>query len=176
MNDLLPISATQQERALSLSTARVGDVPVAQRTLWNPDTCPVDLLPWLAWALSVETWDAAWPEMTKRAVVRSSIETHRKKGTVGAVKSALVALGATSQIVEWWQKDPVGTPHTFDINIVNNDSSLAMQEAMAREIDRTKPLRSHYDIIYGIGTEGSINLVGVLRPAVFVRLDGGTTY
>jgi phage tail P2-like protein len=176
MNDLLPISATAQERALSLSTARVGDVPVPHRTLWNPDTCAVSLLPWLAWALSVETWDANWSEAVKRAVVRASIDTHRRKGTAGAVKSALLALGATSELVEWFDKDPVGTPHTFTVNLVSADSSLAMQAAMAREIDRTKPLRSHYDIVYGVATGAELNVVGLFRPAVFVRLDGGATY
>ncbi len=176
MNDLLPISATPQERDLSLSTARVADVSVPLRTLWDPATCPVDLLPWLAWTLSVETWDPNWSEGIKRAVVSASVETHRKKGTVGAVKQALATLGASCEIVEWWQKSPTGTPHTFDVNLVNNDNSLEMQANMAREIDRTKPLRSHYDIIFGVGTEGDINIVGVLRPGVFTRLDGGATY
>jgi phage tail P2-like protein len=176
MNDLLPPSATSQERALSLSTARVGDVPVPLRPLWNPETCPLDHLPWLAWALSVETWNPDWPENVKRAVVGASIETHRKKGTARAVKEALSSLGATSEIVEWFEKDPIGDPHTFTINLVSGDSSLAMQNAMAREIDRTKPLRSHYDIVYGVAGEANINFVCLLRPAVFARLDGGTTY
>lgn len=146
------------------------------RPLWNPATCPLDLLPWLAWAFSVDVWNSNWSEEVKRAVVATSIETHRKKGTVGAVKGALAALGAGSALVEWWQKSPTGTPHTFTINLVSGDSSLEMQDAMAAAIDRTKPLRSHYDIVYGVATEGTINVVALFRPGVFVRLDGGATY
>lgn len=176
MNDLLPASASKQERDISLSTARVADVPVPLRTLWNPQTCSLELLPWLAWALSVDTWDANWSETIKRAVVANAIPIAKLKGTKKAVKDALAALAAGTVMVEWFEKDPVGTPHTFTVNIVSNDVSLAMQASLASEIDRTKPLRSHYDIVFGVATEGSINIVGVLRPAVFTRLDGGATY
>jgi P2-related tail formation protein len=79
-------------------------------------------------------------------------------------------------VVEWFEKSPLGTPHTFTVNIVSNDTSVEMQAAMARAIDLKKPLRSHYDIVFGVATEASINIVGVLRTAVFVRLDGGATY
>ncbi len=176
MNDLLPPSATSQERSIALSAGRVSDVPSPIRPLWNPDTCPIDILPWLAWALSVDTWDSNWSEVTKRAVVRSAVETARYKGTRKAVADALAALGAGVVMVEWFDKDPVGDPHTFTINIVAQDTSIEMQAAMVSEIDRTKPLRSHYDIVFGVATEGSINICGVLRPGVFTRLDGAATY
>lgn len=176
MSDLLPISATPQERDISLATARVADVPIPLRTLWNPDTIALDLLPWLAWALSVDTWDANWPESVKRAVVRGAVTTHRRKGTSGAVRGALAALGAGSELVEWFEESPAGTPHTFTVYIVSNDTTAEMQAAMAYEIDRTKPLRSHYSIVYGVAAEGELNVVGILRPAVFIRLDGGATY
>lgn len=174
--DLLPPNATLQERAISLATARASEVATPLRHIWNPDTCPVDLLPWLAWGLSVDTWDSNWSDTVKRAVVRSAIATHRSKGTAGAVRGALAALGAGNVIVEWWQTAPKGDPHTFKVYIVNVDTSMAMQASMIREIDRTKPLRSHYDVIFGTAATAGINLVGVLRPAVFVRLDGGATY
>lgn len=176
MINLLPPNATAQERALELATARVESVPVPIRDLWRPDDCPVELLPWLAWALSVDTWNPDWPEYIKRAVVNAAVETARLKGTVSAVKTALSALGASTVLVEWWQKTPTATPHTFTVNIVAPDTSTAMQAAMHSEIRRTKPLRSHYDIVFGAGGESSINLVGLLRPAVFVRLDGGATF
>lgn len=176
MNDLLPPSATSQERAIALSAGRVSDVQSPLRQLWNPDTCPIDILPWLAWALSVDTWNPNWAEVTKRAVVKSAIATAKYKGTKKAVADALSAIGAGVVMTEWFEKDPVGDPHTFTINIVASDTSLEAQEIMVSEIDRTKPLRSHYDIVFGVATEGSINIVGVLRPAVFTRLDGAATY
>lgn len=91
---LLPPNATPQERALSLATARVLDVPTAPvRKLWSPWECPADVLPWLAWSLAVEPWRSEWPEHRKRAAIAASISTHRIKGTVGAVRRALAMLG-----------------------------------------------------------------------------------
>lgn len=176
MNDLLPPSATKQERALALSTARISDVPTPLRPLWNPDTCPVDLLPWLAWSLSVDTWSPTWPEVTKRAVVRAAVETARKKGTKKAVTDALNAIGAGVVMTEWFEKSPVGDPHTFTISIVAQDTGLEAQALMVSEIERTKPLRSHYDIIFGVTGTGPFNIVTLGRCAVFVRLDGQATY
>ncbi len=85
---LLPPNATATEKNIEAATARVGSMAVPVRDLWNPQTCPASLLPWLAWALSVDNWDKYWDEATKRSVIAASISVHYKKGTVGAVKEA----------------------------------------------------------------------------------------
>lgn len=64
---LLPPNATKAERAMEAVPARIDDIPASFRDLWNPRTCPINLLPWLAWAVSMDSWDASWPEHTKRA-------------------------------------------------------------------------------------------------------------
>jgi len=176
MNDLLPPSATKQERDMALATSRVSNVASPLRPLWNPDTCPLDILPWLAWALSVDTWSPSWSEVTKRAVVRTAIETARRKGTKKAVTDALNAIGAGAVMTEWFDKSPVGTPHTFTISLVAQDTSVEAQALMVSEINRTKPLRSHYDIVFGVSTTGPFNIVSLGRVAVFTRLDGQATY
>ncbi len=176
MNDLLPPNATKQERDMANATSRISNVPSPLRPLWNPDTCPVDLLPWLAWALSVDVWVPTWTETTKRAVVRTAVDTARRKGTKQAVTDALDAIGAGVVITEWFEKSPVGTPHTFTISIVAQDTSLEAQAVMVQEINRTKPLRSHYDIIFGTAGTASLNIVSLGRVAVFTRLDGQATY
>ena len=106
MPDLLPPNATKQERDISLAVDRLPDVPI--KTLWTPATCPEAQLPWLAWALSVDEWDAAWPVETKRQVVAASIEQHRRKGTVGALRRALQRLGYEVEIDE-----ATGVAYTF---------------------------------------------------------------
>jgi phage tail P2-like protein len=93
MNSLLSPGTTALERDFEASVARIGDVPVPLTQLWDPASCPLALLPWLAWALSVDEWDSAWPESVKRQVVARSAEMHRKKGTPWAVRAALVAQG-----------------------------------------------------------------------------------
>ena len=93
MSDLLPPNRTPLEAALDRTTSRLGDVPVPIKDLWSPNRCPVALLPWLAWALSVDEWDSDWPEARKREAIAASIEFHRYKGTVWSVREALRRIG-----------------------------------------------------------------------------------
>jgi hypothetical protein len=57
---LLPINSTPLERVLA--DVQVADLPVPLRELMDPQRCPVALLPYLAWAWSVDRWDPAWSE------------------------------------------------------------------------------------------------------------------
>ena len=169
---LLPHNATPQERAIEAAVSRISDVPTPLRDLWDPDTCQEHLLPWLAWALSVEAWAPDWPAYRKRAVIKNAMDTARRKGTRGAVAGALSALGASVSLSEWFETTPKGTPHTFTIDIVGNTTTTEMQAVMAREIGRTKPLRSHFTINWGVEFEGSVNTVGILLLGLIDRIDG----
>ncbi len=90
---LLPPNATDLERALEQVTARVGATPVPISALWDADECPAHLLPWLAWAFSVDEWDPGWSEATKRASIRDAAKIQRHKGTVWAIKRVLANAG-----------------------------------------------------------------------------------
>lgn len=97
---LLPVSNTgPAELAIEQTGARIEDFPDAIRPLWNADTCPAELLPWLAWTLSVDIWSPLWTEETKRNVLRASVEVHRRKGTVGAIRRAMIAAGLGDAIL-----------------------------------------------------------------------------
>ncbi|WP_159188082.1 phage tail protein I, partial [Escherichia coli] len=50
---LLPTGSSLLEVAAAKACAEIEKTPVSIRELWNPDTCPANLLPWLAWAFSV---------------------------------------------------------------------------------------------------------------------------
>ena len=70
---LLPPNSTQLERAIEgANGAALADVPVPIRDLWNPETCPAALLPFLAWGVSIDLWDSQWSEAEKRAAVASA--------------------------------------------------------------------------------------------------------
>lgn len=90
---LLPPNATPQERALEGATERAASVPVPLRETWNPETCPAALLPWLAWAFSIDEWREDWSEGAKRASIRDAVMIHRRKGTVWAIKRVLANAG-----------------------------------------------------------------------------------
>lgn len=88
---LLPPSATALERAITEAAAPLGALPVPR--LWDPWACPASALPALAWALSVDEWDDAWPEEVKRQVCAAALPMHARKGTVGSVRQVLRSVG-----------------------------------------------------------------------------------
>ncbi|MFQ2706215.1 phage tail protein I [Aeromonas caviae] len=145
MSELLPPSSTPLERALADTVAKVSTLPTPARDLWNPDTCPVELLPWLAWAWSVDEWDASWTEIQQRAAVKASYSVHRYKGTIGSVKDALQALGLGVQVQEWFNQIPAGDPYTYKLLLEVNQYgvSLAQLEKIQDVVDNAKNLRSH---------------------------------
>lgn len=149
MPDLLPWNATPQERALSESAARVSDVPTPLRDLWNPDTCPPELLSWLAWAFSVDEWDTSWTEAQKREFIRRSVDVHRYKGTIGAVREALGALQFSAQVQEWFAQLPAGDPYTFRVLLTADQVGIPLEQfaVLFAVIDRTKNLRSHLELV-----------------------------
>lgn len=90
---LLPPGSSPLENTLEQAQGGIDAVPVPLSTLFDPARCPAGLLPWLAWAVSVDVWDATWSERTKRQVIAQSVEVHRRKGSVGSVKRAIQAAG-----------------------------------------------------------------------------------
>ncbi|EJW4415631.1 phage tail protein I [Escherichia coli] len=89
---LLPTGSSPLEVAAAKACAEIEKTPVRIRELWNPDTCPANLLPWLAWAFSVDRWDEKWPEATKRAVIRDAYFIHCHKGTITGVKPRILGV------------------------------------------------------------------------------------
>lgn len=149
MFDLLPNNATPLETALAETIARISDVPTPARDVWNPDTCPANLLPWLAWAFSVDEWDADWSDAQKRAAIKAAVPVQRYKGTIGAVREALAALGFGVQVQEWFNQLPAGEPYTYRL-LLTADQVGIDQAALARilrVVDSTKNLRSHMDTL-----------------------------
>lgn len=103
IQSLLPPNATSVERALESQSFRLDVMPVEIAKLWNPAACPTAFLPWLASGLSVDDWDVTWTEEAKRAYLAASIDIHRHKGTIGAVKRVLSVLGyGDCTITEGW--------------------------------------------------------------------------
>lgn len=96
---LLPPGSTGMEAAFADAAEAALGLEVPIRDLWDPRTCPVEFLPWLAWTLSVDTWEETWPETFKRQAVAESLAIHRIKGSPGAIRRALTALGFGDAVV-----------------------------------------------------------------------------
>jgi phage tail-like protein len=91
---LLPANATPWETAVSLTSAERHPWPVdLVRAVWDPETCPEHLLGHLAWAMSVDIWDDTWGVDHKRAVISRSLDLHRRKGTLSAIRDHIDLVG-----------------------------------------------------------------------------------
>ena len=177
---VLPWHSTGTERALERAGLWVEGNDFSNDT-WNPDNCPEHLLPWLAWSLSVEVFDSRWPVEIRRNVIRSSIEVHRKHGTLGGLKTALAALGVDIRVTEWF--DTGARPYTFSIkalatvDLIGDPSipllSSQLRDQVMRVIDSVKPVRAHYDLAFLLRFTGARSIAAgtVIRSRACRRLD-----
>ncbi|MBX8469748.1 phage tail protein I [Pseudomonas sp. RIT778] len=163
MRSLLPLNSTPLERGIEATFAETTLIPL--RTLYNPDTCPVHLLPHLAWAWSVDRWDPAWPEPVKRAAIKASFYIHKHKGTIGALRRVVEPLGYLIEVLEWWQTAPEGVPGTFALKVGVLDTGITeeMYLELERLIDDAKPVsRQLTGLAISLETQGNLNIAASL--------------
>ncbi|HBV9515775.1 TPA: phage tail protein I, partial [Klebsiella pneumoniae] len=144
---LLPPSSTAWMRSTEAATARLSGITVAIRTLWTPTACPIDLLPYLAWALSVDRWDKDWPAERKIAVIQRSYWLHRRKGTRAAVRRVIEDMGFSATFAEWF--DVGDQPGTFRLEVDVNEVGLTPKtlDELNRLIGDAKPVSRHLSLM-----------------------------
>jgi phage tail P2-like protein len=173
---LLPANSTPDERAIEAATARASSLDVPIGDLWNPRTCPAALLPWLAWALSVDTWDAAWPEAIKRRVIANSPAVHRAKGTRAAVAAALDGLMVKAGIIEWWQPGGSGVAGTFIIRAYASARwsegapliTPALTDAIKAMVTASAPVSRPFTLQVGVAASADMGVAAAVHPALKV--------
>lgn len=147
---ILPPNATAVERAIDRASAAVlAKLPVYLiRWVKNPDLCPAELLPWLAWEYQVDTWNVNWSEQKKRDAIKRAHYIHRHRGTVAAVRHALVDSPFGTDIVEWFNQNPKGDPYTFRLNVYQNDLPVTEydQQDLKLAVLRARNLRSWFSV------------------------------
>lgn len=173
---LLPPNASALERAVAAAEARILRMIMLHALLKDPYRCPEKFLPWLAWELSLDTWDSDWPLHIKRQRIASAIDIQRHKGTAGSVRDVIESFGGSVVIREWWEIQPHGPPHSFELLLILSgrpgvQASAKYVEDVIAEVNRTKPVRSYFTFTQGAEFEGQIGLVGAIRPAVYRRLQ-----
>lgn len=152
---LLPSNATPLERATvqMLAEFLAPDVPLA--TLWLPASCPIAVLPYLAWALSVDEWDPLWSEDRQREVVAAAVLIHQHKGTPWAVKRTLAVMGYGDCVITEGADTFVGGPWTVGDGMpvggashwaeywvtITETITPAMAAAIARRLSSVAPAR-----------------------------------
>ncbi len=154
---LLPTGSSPLEVAAAKACAEIEKTPVSIRELWNPDTCPANLLPWLAWSFSVDRWDDKWPEATKRAVICDAYFIHCHKGTIGAIRRVVEPLGYLIEVREWWQLNE--EPGTFRIvvGVLEQGITEEMYQELERLVADAKPASRHLTgLAISLSTTGNI--------------------
>ncbi|WP_062731893.1 phage tail protein I [Sphingobium abikonense] len=173
---VLPPGSTPLEKALEQVTAFLLDLPVDMRKLWSPMECPAAHLPWLAWGLSVDIWDADWPEAVKRAAVADAIGFHRRKGTAASLRTVLDRFDPLIRIVEWFEDRDTLDPYMFRLELpLSVDSPVIYDEALVaqilRDIAAVKPVRARMVAVHKLRADAEAWLTSGALAGGISRMD-----
>lgn len=168
---LLPANSKPLEHALAGMSAKLETIPVPFEVIWDVDKCPDSVLPFLAYAWSVDEWNDNWSPKVQREVIRNSLWVHQRKGTLGAVKRALSAMNYDSTVIEWFQKSPKGRPGTFSIEVHPTTGIIADNLNQIRAvIDAVKRKSAHYDVYLGYTLPAKISAVAAATVGVEITV------
>lgn len=159
MSTQLPLNSTPLE--LAVEAANYENTLIPLRSLYNADTCPEHLLPYLASAWSVDRWNNNWTQEAKRTAIRSAYDVHARKGTIGSLRRVVEPLGYLIDVVEWFDTVPEGVPGTFALEVGLNDAGITeeLYEELAWLIDDARPVSRHMtSLALCLQTEGVLGI------------------
>lgn len=161
---LLPGNSTLLEKRAAECLQQAVKNPLIIADLINPQKCPEHLLPYLAWAFSVDKWDEQWSEEVKRIAIESAFIIHKQKGTLTAIKRVIEPIGYLLELKEWWQETPEGVPGTFKLNVEVSETGLNANtfNELTRLIDDVRPVSRHFTLAITITPVG--NLKAYITP------------
>lgn len=171
---ILPPNSLPSERAIE--TAMRADIDLsAISKLWNPATCPADVLPFLAWTVAISHWNPNWSEAEKRSAISTAMAFHRIKGTRAAVEEVIARFHPLLKITEWWEANPRRDPHTFEVRAPAEITAAFLTpetaEAIIRDIAAAKPLRSHFDFVFALEAHARLYIAGAVTAGAMNRKD-----
>lgn len=174
---LLPPNAFALERAVdAAAAARLDGLTVPVGDVWSPDRCPAQLLPWLAWGVSIDIWDTTWPEQVKRDAIAGAIEEQRRKGTKLAVRKALDRIDPLIGLTEWFEDPANLEPFTFRLDLPDRNTSTIDYDSetigqLLTDIAAVKPLRAHVIASYRIYAQAQLGIVSAIIFGGIARVE-----
>lgn len=165
---ILPSNSTELEILAAQALDKINRVPIPISSLYNPDKCPPDLLPYLAWAWSVDRWDPAWSDQTKRNVIKASYSVHKRKGTIGSLRRVVEPLGYLIKVTEWWNYG--GVPGTFklDIGVLDTGITDEMYQELERLISDAKPVSRH---LIGLSIKSEVSGIAYMAAGLMSGIN-----
>ena len=171
-DSLLPPGSSALERRLAQACSAISGLNVPLRDLWNPATCPVSFLPYLAWAFSVDRWDESWTESVKRKVVSDAFYIHQHKGTISAIRRVVEPFGFLIRVIEWWTNGEAPGTFRLDIGVQEQGITEETYAELERLISDAKPCSRHL-----LGMSINLQVNGLMRIATaFYDGDDLTVY
>ncbi|KAE9536079.1 phage tail protein I [Ursidibacter arcticus] len=157
---LLPTGSSPLEKRATECLQQAVRNPILIADLINPERCPEPLLPYLAWAFSVDKWDEHWSEGAKRIAIKNAFLIHKQKGTITALRRVVEPIGYIVELKEWWQESPPATAGTFKLTVEVSETGLNQQtnEELIRLIEDVKPVSRHFTLAIAITPVGEMNV------------------
>ncbi len=165
MTGIAPRTASAVERGLDeTAAARTAALPAhLPVTAWDAERIPGAWLAVLAWALSVDLWDATWEDDRKRRAIAAAIDQHRLKGTPAGLELALDLVGADYEITE----RPGGARFVVAVHVYNLGSiALDGQTRLIAAINRVKRASVHIQLSTDDGGVLDILVAGGIGAAL----------
>lgn len=156
---LLPSNASKLEKRAAECLRQAVENPIFIANLINPQKCPAHLLPYLAWALSVDKWDENWTEEVKRLAIQQSFFIHKQKGTITAIKRVIEPIGYLAELKEWFNTTGMQAGE-FGLTVEVPEIGLSEQtyNELVRLVDDAKPVSRHLkQLAIAISPTGKLN-------------------
>lgn len=155
VKNLLPVGATTLEKRAAECLRQAVKNQIVIADLINPMRCPEPLLPYLAWAFSVDRWEEDWAETVKRQAIIDSYVVHKRKGTVSAVRRIVESLGYQFEIREWFNEKRWREAGTFRLFVELKETGidLAIYDELARLVEDAKPVSRHITELAIVATQ-----------------------
>lgn len=153
---LLPINASELLKNLEKTGCKITELEAKNKYVFNGDLAPENVLPFLAWSLSVDDWSDNWEVDIKRNIIKTSVTLHRQKGTIGALKQALSAFNFIDiKIEEWFEYG--GYPYYFKVyfDIPYPGFDINILPKISKVIQNTKNVRSYLESFKAYLASGS---------------------
>lgn len=168
---ILPSNSTALEKRIERTIAkRLAALELSFNAV-DPISCPVEVLPFLAWAYDAPIWDDAWPAHIKRQYVANLPFIKRHRGTVAAIEVALSSLNVKTRLIEWFNQTPIGERGSFIIRAfvgsrISTGSVLTPKliEQLKALVNDAKAASRHFDFLIGIEAKAAIGASCAASP------------
>jgi phage tail P2-like protein len=154
---ILPKNSNNTEKTLEkVAGIRLENIKVDFDLLSDPDRCPAEFLPYLAWSVGVEVWDKDFINVEspsdliqrRREIIKIWPKVKRLRGTRAAIEMVFNILGVVPIFKLWWDLD--SPSHKFKIVILNKLNNRPVDsttyQKLIRIVDSLKPLSTSYQL------------------------------